>query len=604
MSRKLSVKLFVLLIGVIFTIRLLDIQVFDDSYVLSADNNALRNIIQYPPRGEVYDRNGKFLAQSRESYDLMMVPSSVEALDTLKMCDIFGISKEDLIKEFNKAKRYSRHRASVIIKQFSKEIKFRFDEQNFKGFYIQYRTVRYYPYRTAGNLLGYVGEVSERYINNDPYYRSGDFAGMSGIESAYEDLLRGEKGVKLELVNVHGVSQGEYREGSLDTVPIPGTSIISSIDLDLQLLGEELMKDKVGAIVAIEPKSGEILAMISSPTYNPDALIGRDRAKHYLSFLRDPRRPLFNRAVMSSYPPGSTFKLATGLIGLQEGVVTPKTEYSCIGGVGYTVGRGVGCHPHMSPADFLYSIQTSCNAYYCHVYRNIIDNPKYNSHKEGLDEWRSYLLSMGFGRTLDSDFTGELRGFIPDSKFYDRMYKGGRWSSLTNISNSIGQGEVSITPLQVANFTATIANRGYYIVPHIIKEIKDSVNTINPLYFEKQYTKVDTSHYKHIVEGMYRAVNVAGSGFRARVPGLDICGKTGTVQNRGKDHSTFAAFAPKNDPKIAIVVYVEHGGFGSTVALPIASLMIEQYLTDTIKRVELKEYIKTYLIKYPQYEKK
>ncbi|MFI3267940.1 MAG: penicillin-binding protein 2 [Rikenellaceae bacterium] len=601
MGREISIKLFILLIGIIFILRLLYVQVIDDSYAVYADNNALRHIVQYPPRGAIYDRNGEFLAQSSEAYDLLVTPREVVDFDTLEFCSIFNITKEDLITELDKAKRISRYKPTVIFKQFSKEVKLRFDEYNFKGFYTQYRTIRYYPYKTAGNLLGYVGEVSQSYILSNPYYKSGDYAGMSGVEKSYEEVLRGEKGVKIELVDVHGVPKGKYQDGQLDTLPRPGVSIVSSIDLKLQLLGEELMQDKIGSIVAIEPETGEILAMVSAPTYNPDALIGRDRTKNYLELLRNPRRPLYNRAVMSRYPPGSTFKLATGLIGLEEGLITPETQYPCSGG--YPVGRGVGCHAHKSPIDFLYSIQTSCNAYYCYVYRDIIDNKKYGSHKEGLDSWRKHLLSMGFGRKLNSDFNGELQGFIPNSEFYDNMYKGGRWSSLTNISNSIGQGEVGVTILQLANFIATIANRGHYIVPHIIKEIKDSTFFIDELYKTKQYTDIDPKHYEPIVEGMYRAVNEEGTGVRAQVEGLDICGKTGTAQNSGRDHSTFAAFAPKDNPKIAISVYVENGGFGATVAMPIASLMIEQYLNDSISRTELKEYIKAMKINYPKYDK-
>lgn len=601
-SRKLTVKILVIVAAIALIIRLLQLQVFDDSYVKSAYNNALRYIVQHPPRGEVYDRNGKFLAQSREAYDLLVIPRDVEPFDTVKLCSILEIEKDELIKELEKARKISRHKPTVIFKQFSKEVKLRFDEYNFPGFYTQYRTVRYYPYKTAGNLLGYVGEVSRDYIKKNPYYRSGDFAGMSGIEKAYEELLRGKKGVKIELVDVHGVPKGAYADGAFDTLPRPGVSIVSGIDLKLQLLGEELMAGKIGSIVAIEPETGEILALVSSPTYDPDALIGRDRTRNYANLLLDPRRPLFNRAVMSSYPPGSTFKLATGLIGLQEGVVQPTTIYPCNGG--YNIGRGVKCHAHASPLDMMFSIQTSCNAYYCYVYRSIIDNKKYKSNKEALDSWREHLLSMGFGRRLNSDFVGELSGFIPKSEFYDKMYQG-RWSSLTNISNSIGQGEVGVTPLQLANFTATIANRGYYIVPHIIRSIDDSTHKIDPLYYKKQYTDIDKKHYDILVEGMYRAVNVGGTGVSARVNGLDICGKTGTAQNgRGRDHSTFAAFAPKDNPKIAISVYVEHGGFGATSALPIASLMIEQYLTDTISRPDLKEYIKSMIINYPQYDKK
>lgn len=601
LSRRMILRIIIIFIAVILLVRLLQLQVFDDSYAKSADNNALRYIVQHPPRGEIYDRNGEFLAQSREAYDLLVIPRDVVPFDTVLFCSVLDIEKEALVKELTKARRISRHKPTVIFKQFSKEIKLKFDEYNFAGFFTQYRTVRYYPFKTAGNLLGYVGEVSRDYINKNPYYRSGDFAGMSGIEKAYEELLRGKKGALIELVDVHGVPKGSYADGKYDTLAQPGVSIVSGIDLKLQLLGEELMHGKIGSIVAIEPATGEILAMVSAPTYDPDALIGRDRTKNYAKLLLDPRRPLFNRAVMSSYPPGSTFKLATGLIGLQEGVLKPDYTYPCHGG--YTIGRGVGCHSHPSPIDMIYSIQTSCNAYYCYVYRNIIDNKAYGSHKMALDAWRTHLLSMGFGRKLNSDFVGELSGSIPKSEFYDKMY-GGRWSSLTNISNSIGQGEVGVTPLQLANFTATIANRGFYYIPHIIKSIDGANHVVDPTYTEKQYTSVDPKYYETIVEGMYLAVNVGGTGVRAAVPGLDICGKTGTAQNRGKDHSTFAAFAPKNNPKIAISVYVEHGGFGATVALPIASLMIEQYLTDTLQRVEMKEAIKSMEISYPLYDNK
>lgn len=600
LSRSFILKVVLILIALGYISRLAYIQIYDDSYIKSADNNALRHIVQYPPRGDIYDRNGDFLAQSREAYDLLVVPRDVKAFDTLTFCKLLDIDKEDLKNELVKARKTSYRKASVIYKQFAKEIKLKFDEYDFPGFSMQYRTVRYYPYKTAGNLLGYVGEVSKSFIEKNPYYKNGDFVGMSGIEKAYETLLRGKKGVNIELVDVHGVTKGSYEQGLYDTLPEPGISIVSSIDHKLQLLGESLMEGKVGSIVAIEPGTGEILAMVSSPTYNPDALIGQQRTQNYVKMLYDPRRPLFNRAVMSRYAPGSTFKLATGLIALQEGVLTPETRYSCHNG--YPIGRGVGCHSHASPIDMTYSIQTSCNAYYCYVYRNILDNPKYGDVKKGLDVWREYLLSMGFGRVLDSDFSGELSGFIPTSEMYDRWY-GGRWSSLTNISNSIGQGEVGVTPLQLANFTATIANRGFYYIPHIIKSINNEDYSIDEKFTEPQRTMVESKHYEVVAEGMYKAVNEAGTGVSARVEGLDICGKTGTAQNSGKDNSTFAAFAPKDNPKIAISVYVEHGGFGATVALPIASLMIEQYLTDTIKRVEVVQRIKEMQINYPEYDK-
>lgn len=573
-------------------------QIIDSKYKEYANNNALRPIVLNPPRGEIYDRNGLFLAQSREAYDLMVIPRDVKPFDTLEMCRIIGVEKEEFVHQLKRAGRSSR-RPVVLFKLLDKEVKMKFEEHTFPGFFTQYRTIRSYPFHTGGNILGYVGEVNDNTIKNDSYYKRGDYVGMTGIERAYETVLRGRKGVRMELVDVHGMPKGAYADGLYDTLAVPGVSITSTIDARLQLLGEELMEGKVGSIVAIEPKTGEILMMVSSPTYNPDELIGRDRSRNYLKLLREPRRPLYNRAVMASYPPGSTFKLSTGLIGLQEGVLVPSQRYVC--NSGYYVGRGVKCHYHDSPLDLRYSIQTSCNTYYCYVFRNILDNKAYGDVKVGFDVWRDYLLSMGFGRRLDSDFSGELKGNLPTTEFYDRVYNG-RWNSLTAISLSIGQGEIGVTPLQLANFTATIANRGYYKIPHIIKSIEGG--QIDSRFSVPNYTNIDPKHYQVIAEGMYRAVNVEGTAVRAAVKGLDICGKTGTAENgRGRDHSTFACFAPYKDPKIAMSVYVEHGGFGATVAMPIASLLMEQYLTDTITRPELVEYVKRMTIDYPQYDK-
>lgn len=598
-SRKHSLLFFIVIVALIIVCRLFYLQIIDSRYKLYANNNALRPIVQNPPRGEIYDRNGLFLAQSKEAYDLMVIPRDVKPFDTLELCRIIGVEKKELVDALNKARKNAYRKPSVIFKLLSKEAKMKFEEHNFPGFYTQYRTIRSYPFKTAGNILGYVSEVNDRIVRENSYYKPGDYIGMTGIESAYEEVLRGRKGVKMELVDVHGMPKGSYAEGRFDTLAVPGTSITTTIDARLQLLGEELMKGKVGSIVAIEPSTGEILMMVSSPTYNPDELIGRDRTKNYLSLLRNPRRPLYNRAVMAAYPPGSTLKLATGLIGLQEGVLVPSQQYIC--NRGYTVGRGVKCHAHASPLDMYFSIQTSCNSYYCYVFRNILDNKRYSGPKEGLNVWRDYMLSMGFGRRLDSDFSGELNGNVPTSDFYDRVYNG-RWNSLTTISLSIGQGEMGVTPLQLANFTATIANRGYYIIPHIVKSIDGG--EIDPRFKEKHYTKVDPKHYEVVAEGMYRAVNVAGTAVGAAVPGLDICGKTGTAENgRGRDHSTFASFAPYHNPKIAVSVYVEHGGFGATAAMPIASLIIEQYLTDTITRPWLVENLKNMTISYPQYDK-
>ena len=595
-NRSLHIKIFIVIIAIIITSHLFYIQVINDSYKLSASNNAIRKNVQYPQRGEVYDRNGLYLAQSDEAYDLMVIPRNIKDLDTIALCNLIDVELEDFVKSLKKVKRYSLHRPSILFQQIPKEMKLRLDEYNFKGFYTQYRTIRSYPYHTAGNILGYVGEVNNTMLKNDPYYRSGDYAGMTGIERAYEDVLRGEKGVKMELVNVHGVPQGTYKSGSLDIPSTIGTSITSTIDIKLQLLGEELLKGKVGSIVAIEPATGEILAMVSAPTYNPDNLIGRERSRNFRSMLVDKHKPFFNRAVMASYPPGSTFKMATALVGLQEGVLAEDTHYNC--NMGYNYGsKKLGCHVHRSPVDMYYSIQTSCNAYYCNVYRSIIENENYDNTKDAFESWREKILSLGFGRKLNSDFIGELNGNIPSIAYYDRIYRG-RWNALTTLSLSIGQGEIGVTPLQLANFISTIANRGYYYIPHIIKKIGKR-GRIDKKYREKKYTSIDTKHFESIVEGMWRAANVEGTAMRSAIPGMEVCGKTGTAENpHGRDHSTFAAFAPRINPEIAVSVYVENGGFGSTVALPIAKLIMEQYLLGEVKSVELKERIKQMEIKY------
>ncbi len=598
MTRYNILRFVMILVAGVMIFRLAQLQIFSDKYKHLAQGNAIRHQVQFPPRGEVYDRNGLFLAQSKDSYDLMVVPMDMEPFDTMALCNTISVSKEDLVKELTKAKKFSSRRPSTIFKQLSKQMKLRLDEQTLPGFYTQYRTIRSYPHNTAGNLLGYVGEVSRRHIEADSYYKSGDYIGLTGIERAYEEELRGRKGVKMQLVDVHGIVKGEYADGAADTLAIPGKAIVSTIDARIQLLGEELMQGKIGSIVAIEPATGEILAMVSSPTYNPDKLIGRTRSTNYISLLRDPKKPLYNRAVMAYYPPGSTFKMATGLIGLQEGVFTPETQYSCHGG--FPIGRGVGCHAHASPLALEYGIQTSCNAYFCYVYKAIIENKKYGSTQKAFDSWRNHVLSMGFGRKLESDFLGELKGNIPTSSYFDKMYNK-RWSYLTTVSLSIGQGEISVTPLQMANFTAILANRGHYYIPHIIKSIDG--DSIDKRFYEKQYTTIDTKYFDTFVDAMYKGVNESGTGLIAKVDGLDICGKTGTAENRGADHSTFVCFAPKDNPKIAVMAYIEHGRFGASVAAPIASLVIEKYLTDTITRPALYEAMKTKTIHYPQYDK-
>lgn len=581
--------------------RLFHLQVIDEGYKVRADHNVLRHEILHPPRGEVYDRRGEYLVQSTDVYDLMVVPRDVQEFDTSLMCAIIGVSPDVLVEQMGRASRHSRRQASVIFKQLPKEVKIKLDERNFPGFFTVYRTIRSYPRKIGGNLLGYVGEVDQPTIDRDNYYRSGDYIGKSGVELAYEKILRGEKGVRLTLVDVHGIAQGVYADGIYDTLAIPGTAITSSIDARLQALGEELLEGKVGSIVAIEPSTGEILVMASTPTYDPDELVGRESGNNYMKLLYEPRKPLFNRAVMSRYPPGSVFKVVNGLIGLQEGVLTPETRYSC--SLGYHIGRGVKCHTHWSPTALVDAVQVSCNAYFCYVLRNIIDNRKYGSVKAGFDVWEKYVRSFGFGRKLDSDFLDELNGFVPSSEFYDKQYRGS-WNSLTVLSLAIGQGELGVSPLQMANLAATIANRGHYYIPHVVKRIHDR-DSIDARFYEKHTTMVDGEHFLPIVEGMFRAVNVDGGTARiARVEGLDICGKTGTSQNpHGADHSTFICFAPKDDPKIAVAVYVEHGRFGATIAAPMASLIVEEYLRDSISRPHLVDYVKDMQINYPYYDR-
>ncbi|HIZ15603.1 MAG TPA: penicillin-binding protein 2 [Candidatus Tidjanibacter faecipullorum] len=602
MNRRAAIlSLFIVAAFAIIVLRLFDIQILDDSYKRAARNNVLRQEVQHPPRGEVYDRNGELLVRSIPSYDLMAIPRDVQAFDTVALARITGVTPEKIATELRRAARYSMRRPSLIIKQISLEAKLLFDEGNFPGFYTVYRTMRSYPRKIAGNLLGYISEVDEATIQRDDYYQRGDYRGMSGIELTYEEVLRGEKGLKVNVVDVHGITQGSYQDGEADLQPIPGTAITTSLDADLQALGEELMRDKVGSIIAIEPATGEILVMVSSPGYDPDELVGRDRGNNYIKLLRNPRHPLFNRGVMSRYPPGSTFKLVNGLIALQEGVITPSQRYPCHGG--YTIGRGVKCHNHPSPVSLQQAVQMSCNTYFCYALRNILDNNRYASTKDAFDVWNDYVYSFGFGRSLGSDLAGELSGFVPTRATYDRIYHG-RWNSLTVISLSIGQGELGCTPLQMANLAAILANRGYYYTPHIVRHI-DGRDSLDARFYEKHYTKVDPSHFGIVVEGMYDAVHKAGgTGRLAYVPGLDICGKTGTAQNpHGKDHATFLCFAPKDDPKIAVSVYVEHGGFGGSVAAPIASLIVEQYLTDTITRPALMDYIKQTRIAYPYYDR-
>jgi len=594
--RKYIIGLLIVLVGLAFIIKLFLLQVVDSTYKLSASNNVIRYITQYPARGLIYDRNGKLMVYNEAAYDLMVNPIQLQPFDTTEFCQILDVEKAYVKESINKAKEYSKYKPSIFLKQVSSKTYARLQEKLYKfpGFFVQARTLRRYPSDIAAHVLGYVGEVNDKIIEQDPYYKSGDYIGISGIEQSYEEYIRGKKGVNVFLVDVHNRIKGPYADGKMDKKAEVGANVISTIDADLQAYGEKLMKNKIGSIVAIEPSSGEILALVSSPSYDPDLLIGRKRTDNYRSLMNDTLKPLFNRALMAQYPPGSTFKIINALIGLQEKVLFPTTKYHCNGAY-YARNIRVGCHFHKSPTDLRQSIQVSCNTYYCNVFRSILENKKYASIHESFDQWQKYIMSFGFGQKLNTDFTNELKGIVPNKELYNRIYGEKSWSALTVLSLAIGQGELGITPLQMANMTAAIANRGYYITPHIVKEIEGNYE-LDSRFKEKHHTLIDSSYYEIVIDGMDLAVNgEPGSGSTARSAHLEdivVCGKTGTAENpHGEDHSIFIAFAPKHNPQIALAVYIENGGFGSTWAAPTARLMTEQYLNDSISIPWWEQYI-------------
>ena len=573
-----------ILIGKLFVI-----QIVDSSYKIDASNNSMVYSTIYPTRGIIYDRNGRILVGNKVAYDILVTPKEVTEFDTLALSEALGVTP-GFIKEkmdgYYRNRRRIGYQSVVMLKQLPPERYMRFAELAYKfpGFRGQPRSIRQYPYNAGGNLLGYVSEVDSRYIEtHGGEYKAGDYAGMTGIEATCEKYLKGEKGYRIFLRDSRNRIESSYRDGEMDKEAIPGKDIVTTIDAELQNYGQTLMQNKVGSLVAIEPSTGEILALVSSPGIDVDVLA--DIGSHYTEIASDPYKPMFNRAVQASYPPGSVFKLVNALIGLQEGVVTPQTEYPCHRGYRYG-NRKMACHDHRSPIDMKESIMMSCNTYYCYVFRSILEDSGNGAVPQALAKWDEYVASFGFGHKLGSDFPAELGGNIPGPKLYDKMYGKGRWKSTNIISLSIGQGEIGCTPLHLANLCATMANRGYYYIPHIIKE-SGSVG-IDPKYKERQYTMVDTSYFSTLVEGMYMAVNSGyGSGATAsvaEVEGLDICGKTGTAQNpHGDDNSVFICFAPKDNPKIAVAAYIEHGSFGARWAAPIASLLTEKYLTGEIR---------------------
>jgi penicillin-binding protein 2 len=585
-SRRTVVAAAIILVFAVIAFRLFQVQILDKEYRITAENNALKYETIYPARGRILDRNGQVIVDNKISYDIMVTPFDVKEFDTLAFCRIFDLDTafvKDKFREYRLYRRKIGYQSLVFKRQVTSEQYNMFIEKSFlfPGFTGVPRTSRSYPYEGGGNLFGYISEVDADYIKDHPEYKSGDYVGKTGMEEAYETLLRGEKGYNIYLRDAHNRIKEHYKDGEYDKTAVAGTDVTTTIDGTLQAYGEQLMRGKVGSLVAIEPATGEILTMVSSPGIDVNQL--SDISKYYKDIVTDPYKPMFNRAVMSPQPPGSVFKLVNGLIGLQEGVLTPETLYGCHRG--YVVGNlRVGCHGHPSPINMYQSIMMSCNAYYCYVFRSILDNPKYDSVQEGFEHWKAYTESFGFGTKLGTDIPGEKAGTMPTVERYDRLHGKGRWRSISIISLSIGQGEIGCTPMHLANLAATIANRGWFYTPHLQKDTPAC--PIDDRFKERHYTMVDTSHFEEVVKGMELAINYTGGGATAtvaRIPGIIACGKTGTAQNpHGDDHSVFITFAPKDDPKIAVVAYVENGGFGATWAAPIASLLVEKYLKGEI----------------------
>lgn len=609
-TRKLLIMGVFIAIGVVFIVKLFALQVVDQEYKEQADNNALRFVTQYPARGKVYDRNGELLVFNEAVYDLMVTPKQIadavrkdtlHPFDTLMFCHLLDIDKASFIERMDKAKKESYFKSSPFMTQVSKESYAHIAEvlYRFPGFYFQTRTVRHYPKSIAAHTLGDIGEISKAELDKDTegekYYRRGDYIGKSGIEKSYEKELRGKKGLKVMMVDVHNREMGSYKDGELDEEPVAGKDIYLGLDAELQAYGEQLMVGKIGSIVAVEPATGQILAFVTSPTYDPNLLVGRERGQHYKELQADPMKPLINRAISGTYPPGSTFKTVVGLIAMQSGSITPATCFHCSG----TGSLPIKCtHSHGSSPDFANAIMNSCNPYFYESFKATINNPKFGGIKEGYRYWKEMTYKLGLGRKFDTDIPYERKGNIPDCEYYDKMY-GGQWNSVTIRSLGIGQGEVLVTPLQLCNIAALIANEGYYYPPHLIKCFGDS--TAIP---EMMTTKVDPGIDPKWVRTMKRGLRTVFSGphgtaRRYELKDIPQCGKTGTAQNpHGNYHSNFIAFAPEENPKIALAVIIENGGYGATWAAPIASLMIEKYIRGYTVREDLEKRIMEGRISY------
>ncbi len=585
--RIIIIALMVVLMGV-YLVRLFSMQMMDQKYKDLARNNAIREVVQQPPRGLIYDRNDSLLVYNEAAYDLMVIPRNVRDFDTADLCNILEITKEDLIQRLEKARKYSQLLPNIFAQQIGKEDYGYLQEKLYKfpGFYVQPRTLRAYPEPIAAHILGYIGEVGENQLKEDSYYQMGDYIGISGIEKAYEEELRGVKGKKMVLVDVHNREHGSYRNGEFDVAAVPGSNLWCTIDMQLQRYGEQLMANKKGSIVAIEPSTGEILCIVSTPTYDPNLLVGKNRSRNYAKLLMDTVNvPLYNRALKAIYPPGSTFKLANGLIAQQEGVINRYTYYSC--GGGYSIGNHVvKCHAHAG-SDLVDAVRCSCNAYFCRAFYNTVSNSKYKSVRDGYQAWKNHINQLGIGQKFNTDLPYESKGVIPTVEDLDREYRG-HWHGNSIVSMGIGQGQVACTPLQMANLIAIIANKGYYYKPHVVKAIgsKDNPNT---RYSQRINSGIEPQYFEPIIDGM-KLVMTSGTGRFAQVDSIVMAGKTGTAQNpHGRDHSVFACFGPVDDPQIAVFVLVENGGWGASVAAPIATLIAEYYIRREVKRTDLEK---------------
>jgi penicillin-binding protein 2 len=607
--RKALLPGLILVSAILLTIRIFYLQVLDDSFKLKAENNAIKIKYDYPERGYIYDRTGKLLVANQPSYDIMVVPRDVKMIDTLEFCQLLNITKDYFIKRMVKAKVHSPMLPYVFVEQLNKSEFAAFQEKirNFEGFYFQKRSLRDYQINCAANIFGFITQVTPKLIDKNPYYNSGDLIGMQGVEQSYEEVLRGVKGVKYIQKDKFNREIGPYKEGIFDTIAKQGNDITLSIDSEIQKYGEELMVNKRGGIVAIEPKTGEILALVTAPSYDPAILVGRQKSANYTKLYHDSiAKPLYDRGLLAEYPPGSPFKIMTGLAGLQEQAITEETTFICHHGFYVSGGHFMGCHSSAGPYQLHNGIAQSCNAYFANVFINSI--AKYPDPNKALDIWSDHIKSFGLGQFMGYDLPTGKKGKIPTSKTYKKMYSGWQWSGRTIVSNSIGQGEVLTTPIQLANMMSAVANEGYYYTPHIIKKIKGTA--IDTKFTTKHVTTIDKKYFKPMISGLFDVYNL-GTAYALRVEGIDICGKTGTAENFAKingkrtkleDHSIFVAFAPKDNPKIAIAVMVENGGFGARIAGPIASLMIEKYLKHKITRTDLQTRVLTKSL-IPQYAK-